>query len=257
MKILFFIAAIFISIVASGQDTLNQQVTNKNFKRILISVNVSPDYCYRTVKDNEGSEFSSVIIAAENNNEVPKFGYSGGLNIFYGYRKNIGFELGLQYSTKGFAYRNIGLVFGDMINPRNGYGSSQSFGVSPLQARFIYNYNYIDIPVRAIYHFGKNKIHFVTSVGVTTNILLNATQTVIVEDANGSSYTGTQNQDYKFKSINISPTFSIGVNYKINEKLNLQAEPTFRYGLINILDAPISTYLWNAGLNISCYYKLK
>jgi hypothetical protein len=34
-------------------------------------------------------------------------------------------------------------------------------------------------------------------------------------------------------------------------------EPTFRYGLLKIIDQPVTAYLWSAGLNITCYYALK
>jgi hypothetical protein len=49
---------------------------------------------------------------------------------------------------------------------------------------------------------------------------------------------------------------SAGVDYKLNNKMHLLAEPTFRYGIIKTKDAPVTEHLWNAGLNVGFYYSL-
>ena len=54
---------------------LNQQVPDKKIKRTLMSVNISPDYCYRKVKNYAGSYFNSISIELENKNAAAKFGY--------------------------------------------------------------------------------------------------------------------------------------------------------------------------------------
>ena len=54
---------------------LKQQVPDKKIKRTLMSVNISPDYCYRTVKNYDGSYFKSISLELENKNVVAKFGY--------------------------------------------------------------------------------------------------------------------------------------------------------------------------------------
>jgi hypothetical protein len=111
--------------------------------------------------------------------------------------------------------------------------------------------------VRAIFNFGEKKIHFVMSIGVSTNIFLKATQTSIFEYENGNTKHQTQDQQYDYKTLDISPIISAGVDYRVSNKINLRAEPTFRYGLLKIINTPITAYLWNGGLNITCYYALK
>jgi hypothetical protein len=125
------------------------------------------------------------------------------------------------------------------------------------KAEFIYTHNYFDIPLRVIFSFGENRFCFIASAGLTTNILLNSSQTGIFEYEDGSQGKETHDQEYKFKSLNISPTISAGIDYRISNKINLSVEPTYRYGLLKIIDTPVSAYLWNSGLNITCYYTLK
>ena len=143
-----------------------------------------------------------------------------------------------------------------MIGPRYGFVYTNST-TALSQAKIIYNNIYLDIPVRAIFSLGEKRIHFVASVGVTTNILLKVTQTIVIEFSNGDTKYETNDQQYNFKSFNLSPIVSAGIDYKISNKINLRVEPTYRYGSLKIIDAPIVAYLWTAGLNITGYYTLK
>ncbi|HRN94808.1 MAG TPA: hypothetical protein PL084_08790, partial [Chitinophagales bacterium] len=61
---------------------------------------------------------------------------------------------------------------------------------------------------------------------------------------------------YNYKKVNISPLISVGIDYKINSRMNLRVEPTFRYGVLKLMDTPITTYLYSGGLNISYYFGL-
>ena len=245
-----------VSCFTFGQDSL-KSVPSNEFKQVFVGVNISPDYCYRTLTNTDDNPFNSFITDFRNNDEKAKYSYTAGLNIYYKISKCTGFEAGVQYSNKGYQSKTDDLTFGDLIDPRYGFVYATIQGPVPTTARFIENYNYLDIPLRAIFSLGKKKLSFVASIGITANILLKATETVILEYENAASKRERNAQSYNFKKINLSPTISLGADYKISKRLNLRAEPTFRYGILTIIDAPISEYLWNGGINISCYYKLK
>ena len=255
MRPLILIAALIFSIPSFGQDTLKQNTPRTEFKRLLFGVNISPDYCFRTLGNKYGGSTISYIIDLRDTTEIPKISFTAGLNICCNFSTHLGIEAGLQYSNKGYAGKNLELTFGD--DPNSGSASNNSAGPVPTKVKFIYNYIYLDIPIRAIYSFGENRIHGVASFGVATNILIKATQTSILEYDNGDVKRQTSNQQENFNSLNISPFVSLGVDYRISNKINLRVEPTMRYGILTIIDAPITTNLWNAGLNISCYYQLK
>ncbi|HQW21968.1 MAG TPA: outer membrane beta-barrel protein [Bacteroidia bacterium] len=259
-KLITFIL-ISISIVSNGQDTLNSK-SKRKFDRLLIGANISPDYCNRVLStSNEGTVYSDLIKATDNR-ETYKLGYTAGINICYNISKKVGLEIGVQYSNKGFSTKKLTLTYGDAIDPRFGFvydtiEPNTATNTSPLKyLTFVDNYIYLDIPVRAIFNFGKKKIRFTTSIGVTTNILFNATTTSVAEYENGETKRTTHDQPYEYKTLGISPTFSIGADYKISNKFKLTAEPTIRYGLLNIINAPITANLWSAGFNVGCYYAL-
>ncbi len=257
--ILFFL--LVLSIATNAQDSLKQKA-NAEYDRLLIGINISPDYCNRILNSSSSGIFYSDFISTRDNIETYKIGYTYGINICYNISKKVGFEAGLQYSTKGYSTKELTFVFGDMIDPRFGfdYGpapDSPVISTSQFKSlKFIYNYNYLDIPVRAIFNFGRNKIHFISSIGVTTNILINSTSTSDSKYEDGSIIRTTQKQPYDYKTFGLSPTFSLGADYKISNKIKLTAEPTIRYGLLNIINAPITANLWSVGFNVGCYYAL-
>ena len=255
MRPFILISLALISTVSFGQDSRKPTNASFEFKRFMLGVNISPDYCFRVLENNNGSATSDMVIDLRNENEVAKLGFTGGLNICFNLSKRLGIETGLQYSSKGYAFKNSELTFGDLIDPRYGFLYTNNGGPAPVLAKFIYHDNYLDIPLRVIYSFGEKKLHCIASIGVTANIFLHATQTSILEFEDGSERKETRAQDDDFKSMNISPAISAGIDYGVSQQFNLRVEPTFRYGLLNIIDTPVTAYLWNAGLNVTCYYK--
>jgi len=222
-----------------GQDKSKENPTS-DFKRIQIGINISPDICYRTLKNNSGSSTGDLYIKLYNENETVKVGYTAGLNICFNIKKFFGLETGIQYSNKGYQTKLIDLIFGQPVPS------------SPNKGKFIYNFHYIDIPLKANFTIGKKKVRFFTSVGVTANIFIKGTQTsVLVYSDRSDKKTNPTNFDYK--KLNISPAISVGIDYKINNRMNLRVEPTFRYGVLKIIDTSVTGYLYNAGLNMSYY----
>ncbi len=224
-------------IVSYGQDN-----SALEFKRVQIGFNISPDICYRTLKSTDGSAYGESLIKDRNRRETVKIGYTAGLNACFNLTKSFGLETGIQYSNKGYQTK---------IDPNKEW-------IDPYpvykKAQFIYNYHYIDIPVKAIYTIGNKKIRFMTSVGFTTNVFIKETQKSIFVYSDRTDR--SKSTDYEYNKVNISPTISAGIDYKINDNMNLRLEPTFRYGVLKIKDAPVTGYLYSGGLNISYYFGL-
>lgn len=238
MKQLLILVIPLASLTVLGQDTNPTQ-------KILIGFNFSPDYSSRTLKNNDGSSSSDLVIKSRKNIEVARFGYTTGLNIFINLSQFVGFETGIQFSNKGYKTKNQDLIY---------FPPSPS---SPTKVKTIYSYQYLGIPLKAKFSFGKSKIRFLSSIGFTTNFLLNIKQTNNFEYSDGKTEKKTQSSTSGFKKVDISPMISVGLDYKLNNKIHLQAEPTFRYGVIKTKDAPVTENLWNAGLNVGFYYAIK
>ena len=243
INITLFIISLVISFSSFGQDKINEN-PNTDFKRFQIGINISPDICFRTLKNNDGSSTSVGLMKSHNDRETTKISYTTGLNFCFNIIKSISLETGFQYSNKGFQTKMMDLTF-----------SGPPSTTLPTKSKSIYNFHYIDIPIKMNFSFGKNKIGFFTSVGIITNILIKNDQTMVLVYSDKTEK-ATNPIIGNFKALNLSPIISIGVDYKINERMNLRVEPIFRYGVMKIIDAPVTEYLWNGGLNISYFYGL-
>jgi len=242
MKNLTLLLLTLTAFSSYGQDK-TKDAPNADFKRVQIGINISPDICFRTLKNNDGSSTSDLVVKLNNENETIKVGYTAGLNVCFNIKKFVGLETGIQYSNKGYQTKFKDLIFG------------QPDPNAPNKAKLIYNFHCIDIPVKANFTIGKKKVRFFTSVGVTTNIFIKETSTsVLVYSDRTDRKTNPTNYDYN--RVNISPTISAGIDYKINGRMNLRVEPTFRYGVLKFIDAPVTGYLYSGGLNISYYFGL-
>lgn len=233
---------------------LSQNNTTQTPK-LLIGVSVSPDICFRTLTNNNNNANNDWIINSRNDRESPKFSYSTGFSVCYNKTSHWGIETGLQYSNKGYSTVFADLKFGDVIDPQYGFISSLKGPITEII--IIDNLHYLDIPMRAIYILGNRNLRFVSSLGITTNFLLKATHTTLINYTDGDIDRNKQKQTEEYKRVNFSPTVSIGMDWQIKNKLKLRIEPTFRYGIRKIIDTPITAYLWSGGLNLSCYYVLK
>ena len=244
MKNILILLAFIFTVNIYGQDDKKTD-SSFDFKRIQIGINFSPDYNYRTLKDNDTNSVNSIIIDIRNDQEIAKFGYSTGLNVCYNFTKTIGLETGIHYTEKGFQTKKLDIV-GNQPDPS-----------LPNNIKFIYNFFYIDIPLKANIMFGRKRISFFSSIGFITNIFIKETSTSILEFSNGRIEKKTQPSTMlHYNKVNISPSISTGIDFKMNDRMNLKIEPIFRYGVFKIINASITDYLWNVGINITYYYKL-
>ena len=242
MKKIIAFLFILISAYTYAQDTT--KVKTKKTKRFFVGVNFAPEISYRTIHNNGGNS-DNWLVKFRDSIEIPKFGFTTGINFDYIVSKHISIEAGIQYSNKGYQTKESALVFD---NPRGG-----GYNI-PISGKFIYTYNYLDIPLKVNFAFGKKKTQFITSVGLTTNILLKATNTFVGKYSNGTPIGNSSNITDEYNRINLSPTISCGIQYNLSNKLFFKIEPTFRYGVLKMADAPITQYIWNAGLNLSLYF---
>lgn len=219
MRQLAFYFLTFISFASHGQS-------NADFNKYQIGLNVSPDYCYISI--------SSIY-------EIPKAGLTTGLNAVCNFNKRVGLETGLHYSNKGFQTKMIDLNY------------FEPDPLAPTKAKFIYNLNFIDVPLKANFTFGSRKIRFFTSVGLTTNFLIKETQTNVKVYSDRTDIETINQADNGTRSVNLSPNLSFGIDYKLNDNSHLRVEPTFRSAIFKMVDTGSPGNLISAGLNISYY----
>ena len=254
MKAPFLIITLLFSTLVYGQD-IPVPTQDNGFKKLLLGANFSPNYCYRVLRNNDGSAVSDEIIALRNKSEKYKIGYSAGVNLSYNFSKHFGVEAGLQYANIGYSGGAFDYVFGDQVASRNGAVYSSGLYDLPYVSKIVRHHTFLDLPIRAILYFGKNKIRFVAGMGAALSFAIKESRTVIFE-GNSSLKKQQQATPYDYNAFNFSPIVSAGIDYRLTNKWSLKLEPTFRYGLMKIIDMPVTAYLWTCGLNMSCSFAI-
>jgi hypothetical protein len=232
MKALFLITLFFSAGVAA-------QETSSKFYWGVIS---SADAAYRvlSISDEPTNAPVDFIIESRNNSEKPVLGYQIGGVLGYKWRSRITFESGIVFSRSGYKAN-----FDKFIFPQN----SQNDPDLPTSSNAADNFYYLSIPVLAHMSFGQKKLKFVTSLGGGLNYLLAAQGVSKLSGPKGDTRS-TYNRTEEFNRFNFTPQISAGISYDMTEKMQLKILPTFRYGIVRIIDAPITGHLWSAGLNV-------
>lgn len=213
MKKLLFCSFLFLSFNVFGQE----------FNSFLIGASFSPEYSYRTL-----TGINDELVNFRNKNEIGKFGYTTGISIISNVSKLFGIEIGIQYSNKGYQTKKPILI----MMPEPWF---------PYERNVTYEYEYLDIPLKANFTFGENRLRYIATAGIIINFPISG-----------------NNSDFDF-----SPTIGAGIEYKITDKLILRAIPNFKHGILS--NGLVSSnnrkayneYLWSAGIEIGIFYGIK
>lgn len=213
--------------------------------KLLAGINFSPDYAYRTKKNQDGGALYQQLIDQYAKYDKARLGYTLGLNLQVQFSNRLSIATGIQLANYG--YKTKDLVMDYPLPAPN----------SPSKGSFTYAYQYAGIPLTLRLTTGKGKVHIVPAAGLMLGFLVNANITSSYTYPDGHSTISTSSQNDQYRHVALSSLISLGFDYKVNQKMHVLAEPTFRYGLINTADRPITENLWSAGLNFGLFYELK
>jgi hypothetical protein len=90
-----------------------------------------------------------------------------------------------------------------------------------------------------------------------TNFLLNVTQASNYQYSDNKTDKKAQSTTAGFNKIDMCLITCVGIAYEVKDKIHLIAEPTFRYGMIETKDVPVTEKLWSGGVYIGFYYALR
>lgn len=240
MKKVLYLFLFLIPICLSASDS-----TNTTFKRWGVGLTFSPDYCYRIIT-SDGSMSMNNIVTFRNENEVPQYGITSGFNVNYFFTKHFSIATGINYSNRGYRTK----YFSDFISP-----SGIPDPLIPTKINYIYNYNFIEMPLKINFVAGKKKLRFIASAGISANFLLFLKETRIAEYSDGRTITSYPKPQTGFNFSDLTMLLSAGSDINLTNKLNLRIEPTYRYSLGIKQTSPIKEHLWSAGVNFGLYYK--
>jgi hypothetical protein len=179
-----------------------------------------------------------------NDKSIPKLGGTFGISVTYRLYRNLSVVTGLNYAGRN--YESIDY-------------QSYSYPRDPtfLNTRKKSSEQYLELPVKLSYIMGIKKLRFTGSAGLITDYFLqyDAEYIHIYDDREEKS---TYLSRFTDKRFSFSPFVSLGLDYRISDKLNLRAEPTFRFfEYTNEPDIKLYALRYNAGVNFGIYYCFK
>ena len=242
MQHLYLLTFTLMTFVGFAQRTPNE-VQAGTFKRFEIGISASPEICYRTLLNNDGSQNSTSIINYRNENETVKMGYTGGLHLGYNFNERFGFQTGIQYANRGFSTKKIDIA-GSLMDP-----------VIPESLKYNYNYHYLEIPAKVNFSFGENQIRLTTSAGLSSAFLIKQSRTFIGYYKDTTTRQVFISND-AYNRFNLFATISAGLEMRFNPIMRIKVEPTFRYGLLKITETPVSGHWYSGGVNVSYLVRL-
>lgn len=225
----------FAPIVCIGQE---RELVESPFS---IGLNFSPNYSYRTL--NYGEELNSFVDAREAL-EHPSFGFNTGIVVQYAIGQPIELAMNVQVSRQTHIFKDVPV--GDVLG-----GATGGFADNQLR------YYYLEIPVRANYHFLKGKVFAYATAGASLNLFLRDESKSRITYADGETderSSATAIQDYNITAFGLIG--GVGLGYHLNEKWDVRMEPVFRYSLTPLADAPIHQYNYSIGCQFGVNVKL-
>lgn len=212
---------------------------------------------YRTLLNTDGSELADRIIDGRNEREEWDVAIGGGFHAGYRLSDRFSLEAGVAYAR--FGYSNTvelsELTFGDPIDPRRGFVYNTD-DVPPASWRLLDRFHYLELPIGVVMELGKGRWRSATTLGVAPAFLL-AAQGLTV-----STYQDGRNERESFEpledyaSFNLIPYFSTGVTMHPGGRWTWSLCPTFRYGALKLIDAPVSARVYSVSLDLGVRFTL-
>jgi len=238
--LIFLLCSAAIHSYGQGKTTLTR--IPKNYKTFQIGAIGSIDMCYRTYENKQREASIDNLITSRNEGEMMKFGYHAGLGLCINASENFGMEIGVVYSNRGYETKLMNYIY---TVPQPG---------APIQGRSIYNYNFIDVPIKGNFFVGKGKVRFYGSIGVTTNVLISQNETFVKKYDDGRTEREVFQTNNNFEKVIFSASVAAGIDIKFNKYLNLRLAPNFSHSIGRFQEGPLSMYLWTAGFGANFYY---
>ena len=247
---------LLLLLLSSSAQAQSPRVSKGGANPWEIGFYISPALTDLLLLKNGDDPFLESTIDIRNENEAPKLSVNAGFALSYRINRHFRLETGLQYSNLGYKTKKTELLFADQ-DPSFGFvrpGGNAANNASEME--IFYSFYYASIPLKINYQKGKNKWFFISSLGLNAEFLLSSRQKVILYGSDDSKERITNTLTEKFNGFNLSPSLSLGLEYRFTKQMSLRAEPTFNYGLLQIIDSSIREHLWSAGLRIGCFWNL-
>ena len=225
MKLVYTIFICLFSIALQAQDSIQTDTTK--WKKHQIGFTYSPDYNFRFLQADANTTWIKNIADSM---EVPKFGYSMGIN----YALKLGEKTTL----------NTGVIFSDN-------GEKTKNNVELQTVNYTNHYYFVSVPLRIDYTVYSKKVAIYTALGITNNFFINH-RTVMHEDGKKEAIEFNNQKDLMV--YNIGGIAGFGMNAKLSDNWFFKVEVLYKQSLTPINNDPVKKWLYAVGPNFGLYY---
>lgn len=257
-------------IIQENVKALQAQNEKQRRNRWMVGAQVSP--AVNVNHSNHSSQYASTMLNASS----AKVDLGGGLSVEYKHSKRWSIQSGVYYagiaqnsgnihSTRSeYAYADIGMDYfnapvnivsdkmmmnstagvielknipSGMVVGTNLEDKSLSSAVVVSDAKFIQNFQYLEIPLYLRYTLVDARFDIQLMGGVSSNVLVG--NNIYLDNNSEKSLVGkTQNM----QDMSYSSTFGLGVKYGLSRRIFLNVEPRVKYYLNSLNDNPAVNY---------------
>ncbi len=245
---LIFAITVFSGTSLVAQDTIpDTEPGYRPAARFYTGGFVSPDLSYSIIpRTNSGVP---AIKNYQSDYDIPKFSVTVGLEGMYQINQHLALTLGVQYSGKGGKTKEI------EYNP-------SAIDSDPVSMYYVYDYRYIDVPLRLDVYFTRRKVSPFITAGVSTNFFINQQTSVFGIDKNDNEMELSSSSTSGFSSV--TPQLQVGAGIDIALRYSrIRIFPIYRLALTDTKLSETYAYstgtvngkLYSIGLGINCFFR--
>ena len=249
---LFFSIFLLSGMASNAQvDTIPDAYVDRAYRpggNFHIGGFLSPDLSYSTIpRSNDGMP---AIKNYQPDYDIPKFSITVGFEGLYQINQNLSLSLGIQYSGKGGKTRDME------------YEPSAT-GTDPVSMYYVYDYRYIDVPLRLDVYLSRKKVAPFITAGASANVLVAQHTNVFGIDQNDEPMENTNTSTSGFSVF--TPQFQAGAGIDIALKYSrIRLFPVYRLSVTDTRLAGTYAYstgtvngkLYAIGFGINCIFSL-
>jgi len=228
MKLLYALLSCFLSFALFAQDST--KIEENKLKKHQIGLTYSPEYTFRYLQADSKSAW---VMQIADSMEVPKFGFSTGLNYVY----NVNDKLNI----------NTGIFFTD-----NGEKTKYNVNIQPVN--YTNHYYFVSIPVRINYTMYTKKVALYSSIGLTGNVFINH-RTVMFEEGKKEAIQFNNSND--LTRWNIGGVAGLGMQAKLSENWFFKLEVLYKQSISAVNNDPVKKWLYAVGPNFGLFYNFQ
>jgi hypothetical protein len=165
--------------------------------------------------------------------------FAGGLSYEYFFNKNVSVGAGIVYNLRGFATKIIADTSGNIIE-------------NELKAKT--NFDYIAIPLKLGFSYGKKKLFGFAKIGLIPAILVKAQTITPLANGNGEIVENvTENLTNKIRKMDIGGIIEIGGGYNITERCRVKLSLSYQHSFSSLTTDNYNPNIQirNRGINLS------